>query len=70
MRLARSEQWTEVEQHNQFCFALEGSASEYYTLLLETDPGVRLRAILKKFKKCFGSSAPNLTHKLNFRLAI
>ena len=24
--LARSEQWTEVEQHDQFCFALEGMA--------------------------------------------
>ena len=40
VRLARSEQWTEVEQHDQFCFALEGMASEYYTLLLKTDIGV------------------------------
>ena len=49
MRLARIEQWLEVEQHDQFCFALEGRASEYYTILLETDPGVGLGAILKKF---------------------
>ena len=40
MRLAHSEQWTEVEQHVQFCFALEGIASKYYTLLLKTDHGV------------------------------
>ena len=39
VRLARSEQWTEVGQRDQFCFALEGITSEYYTLLLETDPG-------------------------------
>ena len=45
VRLARSEQWTEVEQHDQFCFALEGMASEYYTLLLVTDPGVHLRKL-------------------------
>ena len=31
VRLARSEQWTEVEQQDQFCFALEGLASEYST---------------------------------------
>ena len=48
VRLARSKQWTEVEQHDQFCFALEGMASEYYTLLLETDPGVHLGAIMRK----------------------
>ena len=70
MRLARSEQWTEVEQHEQFCFALERMASEYYTLLLETDPGVRLGAILKKFEKRFGSSAPDLTHQMNFQSAV
>ena len=34
VRLARREQWTEVEQCDQFCFALEGTTSEYYTLLL------------------------------------
>ena len=67
VRLARSEQWTEVEQHDQFCcFALAGRASEYYNLLLETDHGVGLGVILKKFKKCFGSSVPGLTHQLNF----
>ena len=43
---------SEVEQHDQFCFALEGMASEYYTLLLENDPVVRLGAILRKFEKC------------------
>ena len=65
VRLARSEQWTEVEQHDQFCFALKGMASEYYTVLLETDPGVCLGAILKKFDKRFGSwTAPDLTHQL------
>ena len=47
VRLARSQQWTEVEQHDQFCFALEGLASEYYTLLLEIDPRVRLGSILR-----------------------
>ena len=65
--LARSEQWFKVEQHDQFCFALEGMVSEYYTLLLETDSGVRLGAILRKFEKRFGSSAPDLTHQLNFQ---
>ena len=59
-----------MEQHDQFCFALEGLASEYYTLLLEIDPGVRLGAILRKFEKRFGSSAPALTHQLNFQSAV
>ena len=70
MRLPPSEQWTEVEQHDQFCFAMEGLPSEYYTLLLETDPGVRLGAILKKFNKRFGLSAPHLTHQLKFHWAV
>ena len=34
VRIARREQWTEVEQCDQFCFALEGTTSEYYALLL------------------------------------
>ena len=42
---------SEVEQHDQFFFALEGMASEYYTQLLETDPVVHLGAILRKFEK-------------------
>ena len=45
-------------------------ASEYYTLLLQTDPGVFLGAILKNFDKRFGSSAPDLTHQLNFQSAV
>ena len=38
VRLASSGQFTEVEQYDQFCFALEGMASQYYTLLLKTNP--------------------------------
>ena len=45
-------------------------ASEYCTLLLETDPGVHLGAIQRKFEKRFGSSAPDLTHQLNFQSAV
>ena len=33
-------------------------------------PGFTLGAIIKKFKKCFGLSAPDLTHQLNFQLAL
>uniref|UniRef100_K1QXB9 Uncharacterized protein n=1 Tax=Magallana gigas TaxID=29159 RepID=K1QXB9_MAGGI len=32
------QQWNETEQHDQFCFFLEGPAIEYYTLMLETTP--------------------------------
>lgn len=69
MRLSRSQQWTKAEQHDQFCFFLEGAASEYYTLLLEVCPRPRFKDILKKFDKRFGTSAPNLTHQLNFQSA-
>ena len=62
--LAHSELWTEVEQQDEFCFALQGMASEYKTLLLETDPRVRLGDILKKFDKRFASSADK-PHQLN-----
>lgn len=68
MRLSRSQQWTKTEQHDQFCFFLEGAASEYYTLLLEVSPRPRFKDILKKFDKRFGTSAPDLTHQLNFNL--
>ena len=50
VRLARSEQWAEMEQHDQFCVALEGTASDYYTLLLETNPGVRLGPSLRSLR--------------------
>lgn len=30
VRLTRSEQWTEDEQHDPFCFSLEGAASDNY----------------------------------------
>jgi hypothetical protein len=68
-RLARSQQWTEDEQHDQFCFSLEGAASEYYTLLLETSPDLRPNDILARFEKRFGLSAPDITHQLNFQSA-
>lgn len=69
VRLSQSQQWTKLEQHDQFCFSLEGLASEYYTLLLEVSPRLRFRDILKKFDKRFGTSAPDLTHQLNFQSA-
>lgn len=69
VRLSGSQQWTETEQHDQCCLFLEGTASEYYTLLLETSPDVRFADILRKFDKCFGSSAPDLAHQLNFQSA-
>ncbi|XP_056003459.1 uncharacterized protein LOC130046578 [Ostrea edulis] len=68
-RLARSQQWTEPEQHDQFCFSLEGTASDYYTLLLDTDRNLSLTDILRRFEKRFGSSAPDLSHQLNFQSA-
>jgi hypothetical protein len=68
-RLARSQQWTEDEQHDHFCFSLEGADSEYYTLLLETSPDLSLDDILARFEKRFGSSAPDITHQLNFQSA-
>ncbi|XP_062615272.1 uncharacterized protein LOC134277010 [Saccostrea cucullata] len=69
VRLSRSQLWTEEEQHDQFCFSLEGAASEYYTLLLETSSQLRLGEILQRFEKRFGPSAPDLTHQLNFQSA-
>jgi hypothetical protein len=64
--LARSQRWSETEQHDQFCFSLEGTASDYYTLLLDTDPRIAFAEILRRFHKRFRSSAPDLTHQLNF----
>ena len=39
-------------------------ASEYYTLLLETDPKVHQGDILKTLKKRFGFSGPDLNDQL------
>jgi hypothetical protein len=58
VRLARSQRWSETEQHDQFCFSLEGTASDYYTLLLDTDPHIAFAEILRRFHERFGSSAP------------
>uniref|UniRef100_K1PRR6 Retrotransposon gag domain-containing protein n=1 Tax=Magallana gigas TaxID=29159 RepID=K1PRR6_MAGGI len=70
VRLSRSQRWAETEYHDQFCFFLEETASEYYTLLLETSPDLRFADILRKFDKRFGSAAPDLAHQLNFQSAV
>jgi hypothetical protein len=49
VKLARSHRWSETEQHDKFCFSLEGIPSEYYTLLLDTDPHIAFAEILKRF---------------------
>jgi hypothetical protein len=38
-------------------------------LLLDIDPNLTLAYILRRFNKRFGSSAPELTHQLNFQSA-
>ena len=43
--------------------------AEYYTLQLE-NPGFTLGPILRKFDLRFESSAPDLTHQLNFQSAV
>ncbi|XP_056017426.1 uncharacterized protein LOC130053844 [Ostrea edulis] len=58
-----------MEQHDQLCFSLEGTASDYYTLLMETDRGLSLADIIGRFEKRFGSSAPGITHQLKFQSA-
>jgi hypothetical protein len=67
IRLARSQQWSEIEQHDQFCYSLEGIASDYYTLLMDTDPYLAFADILRRFHNRFGSSAPDFTHQVNFQ---
>jgi hypothetical protein len=69
VRLAHSQQWSEIEQHDKFCFSLEGMASDYYTLLMDTDPYLTFADILRRFHKRFGSSAPALTRHVNFQSA-
>lgn len=70
VRLSQRRHWGETEQHDQVCFLLEGTPSEYYTLLLESSPDVRFADILSKFDKHFGSSAPDLVHHANFQSAV
>jgi hypothetical protein len=64
VRLARSQQWSEIEQ-----ISLEGTASDYYTLLLDTCPKLAFADILRRFNKHFGSSVPDFTHQVNFQSA-
>jgi hypothetical protein len=68
-RVARSQQWTEGGQHDNFCFSLEGATNEYYTLLLDTSPDLSLNDILARFEKRFGSTALGIIHQLNFQSA-
>jgi hypothetical protein len=44
-RLARSQQWTNDEQHGHFYLSLDGVASDYYTLLTETSLSLGLKDI-------------------------
>lgn len=68
-RLSRNQQWSEEEQHDQFCFSLEGAASDYNTLLMETNRDTSWRDILCKFGWWFKSTGSCLMHKLNFQYA-
>jgi hypothetical protein len=62
-----SPQWSEIEQHDQFCFSLEGILSDYYTLLLDTDPYFAFVGTLLRFHKRFQLSASDCTHQINFQ---
>lgn len=42
---------------------------KYETCILEVCQRLQFRDILKKFNKHFGTSAPDLTHQLNFQSA-
>jgi hypothetical protein len=66
-RLPCSQQWTDDEQHDHFCWSLDGVANDYYTLLIKTSPILGLKDIFGKFEKRFGSSASDIAHQLNFR---
>lgn len=68
-RLSRNQQWSEEEQHDQFYFSLEGAASDYNTLLMETNRDTSWRDILCKFGWWFKSTGSCLMHKLNFQYA-
>ena len=50
VRLAYSEQWSEWEQHDQICLALEGKTNDNYALMLETSPILRQMVILMEFE--------------------
>jgi hypothetical protein len=68
VRLARSQQWSEIKQH-KFCFSLEGIANDSYTLLMNTDAYLAFPDILTQFQKHLMSSVPDFTHQVNFQSA-
>lgn len=70
VRLSRSQQWTKSKQHDQFCFFLNGAASEYYTLLLEVPVrGLRTSsksltsALVSRLRISPTNSISNLQHR-------
>lgn len=66
-RLSCSQQWSEVEQHDQICFSLEGAVSDYHT---QTNRDISLRDILCKFGWRFKLSESVLMHRLNIQSAM
>lgn len=62
------QQWTEMEQHKQVCFSLDGMAGDYHTLLIETDRSLSLANIFGPFEKPFGSTS-GFMHQLSFQSA-
>ena len=53
-RYADVSEWTEGECRDQFCWCLDGKASEYYALLVERNQEMVYMDLIRKLEKRFG----------------
>ncbi|CAG2231666.1 unnamed protein product [Mytilus edulis] len=59
--------WTDKQKREQLCWCLEDKASDFYTVLLESNKDIAFSAVVAKMVKRFGFQEPQETSQIQFQ---
>ncbi|CAG2188305.1 unnamed protein product [Mytilus edulis] len=59
--------WTDKQKREQLCWCLEDKASDFYTVLLESNKDIAFSAVVTKMVKRFGFQEPQETSQIQFQ---
>ena len=65
-RFATNAKWNETEKKDQFCWCLDGKASEFYALI-EEKKNHTFKELMEKFERRFGTQELQETSELKFK---
>ncbi|CAG2211223.1 unnamed protein product [Mytilus edulis] len=59
--------WTDKQKREQLCWCLEDKASDFYTVLLESNKDIAFSTVVTKMVKRFGFQEPQETSQIQFQ---